>query len=757
VLEAQLGLHPGDPYDPEEAARALGRLLAFRFIETAGPPDARFVEGRNEVDLSLPVTERPLVRSVRLEPRPAGRRAAFSASDLREGLRTRAGEPLIPADLEADRQTIRKKYVDEGHLTCEVTARTVAAGAGAVEVELVIEEGIRTRIRSLVIAGNLEVPRRHIVAVMETRPALFFALLRPGIFDPEKFARDAERVGELYRNRGYLEAVVTSEPPRFSRDFSQIDLTLNVEEGPRYQLSEVAFEGNGPGVPTELLARQTRTRTGRPYDGQGLEEDRRRLLRWYQERYDRVPRIEIRREYALDPDDRRVKAVFVIDEEAHLFTGRVEIEGNLRTRDRVIRSALTVVPGLPLTELAVQESARRVAGLGYFPPEKVLLTAPPAGETRDVQVRVEERRTGLLQVGGGASTGEGEIAYVSLTQPNFDLFAIPGHGRAWKDAFSGGGQFLQLEFLPGTRQSEFFLRFEEPYLYNSDHSLSVLGATQIFDRGAYDETRVRGEFALGRFWDSRHRLSTRLGWVLEDVGITGISPGSPPAVTSVHGHTFLSYPDLRLGYRDLTLDPWSGPAGFAAEARGDASAGATGSEASFLRTLLVADLYQPVSALINRVVSGEPLTEAAGMEHVLRLGARFGWMEGLEGREVPIFERFFLGGPRSVRGFDYRGLGPEESGVRVGGEAFAAGTVEYSFPVVIPQIRLVALLDVADLEPRLSGISGSRFRVAAGGGIRVRTYFQRQVIPFDLYWAVPITREREDEVQVFTFSLGFGF
>jgi outer membrane protein insertion porin family len=762
-LEAHLALPAGELYSAELAAQALERLLAWKFIESAGLPWLEPVDAPGEppgrsVDIVWPLVERPLVRGVRIEPRPSGRRPLFSPRELAEGLRTRRGEPLIANDLEADRSQIRSRYLSEGYLLCEVRPEVRTLAPGAVEVELVVEEGSRVSIREIEISGNREIARRHLLSAMETRPALLFGLLSRGVYEPERFQRDLEKARDLYRSRGYLSVVVDAEPLRFSPDLSRLDLSIRVDEGPRYRLDWIRIEGNGPGVPTELLERQLRSKPG-TYDGRSLEEDRRRLLVWYQEHYDRVPRIELRREYHLEPEDLRVGAVFEIDEQSHVQTGRVLVEGNTRTRDRVVRSALTVVPGDPLTELAVQESANRLVRLGFFVPEKIQVTAPAAGGTREVVARVEERRTGLIQIGGGASSGQGEIAYFSVTQPNFDLFALPGITRPFKDGFSGGGELLQLEYAPGTRQSQLFFRFEEPYLFSTYNALSLSAANQVYDRRAYDEDRVRGEIALKRFWDRAHRLSTGLGYVLEDVDISGIDAGAPSDVTAARGHTFLAYPSLRAAYRALELDPFRGPAGMLLEGRGELAGRASGSEASFARGLLSADLYQPVSAWLNRLLPGQPLSEAPSEEQVVRLGARWGWEDGLGAREVPIFERFFLGGPQSVRGFDYRGVGPEVNGVKVGGRAFYQGTVEYSFPIFLKEVRGVALFDFADVESDLSGFALKRIRTAAGGGLRFRipVAILHQVLPVDFYFVEPLHKERHDDDRLFTFTIGFGF
>ncbi len=757
-IEGILRLRAGDRFTPDGASEALRRLLAWKFIDAAWAPEAVSSPDGSAVDLSWRIRERPLVVRIDIVPRTARRRGPpITPSELLPLIRTRRGEPLDRAALDEDREAIRKKHVAEGFALCEVTAEAREVRPGAVEVVFAVEDGPEIAISEIEIAGAAGVPERLIRAVMESRPRLFFGLLPGGRYDPERLAADVERVRALYRARGFLEATVAQAPVEYSPDLKRLKLGLAIDEGPRYTLDGIEVEGNGPGVPTGLLLRQLRSAIGETYDGIALEEDRQRLVRWYQEHYDRIPTVEIRHRYAIDAADHRATAIFAIDEREHLQTGPVSIEGNLFTRDRVIRSRLAVVPGDPLTALALESSAREIASTSYFVPEKVSVVAPPAGNERSVEVSVEERRSGLLQVGGGASSGEGEVAYVGVTQTNFDITALPGPDRAWRDIFSGGGQLLQVEWMPGTRQSELFLRFEEPYVYNTRHKLSIVAGGQVYDRRSYSEERLRGEIGLTRTWDESRRLSTRLGYTIEEVRISDLSAGVPSDVTDVEGRTFLAYPSLRATWSTLEPDFFRGPAGLLAEARADAAGDVTGSEVGFVRARLSVELFQPVTSWWNRVLPAKPLSDHPSRLHVLRLGARFGWADGTDGDDVPIFERYFLGGPRSLRGFEYRDAGPKVQGTRVGGRGLVAGTVEYSFPIAVPEVRGVAYFDYGDIETELNDISLHRFRTAAGGGVRIRTRIFGQPVPLDLYWTAPLAKERDDDVEVFSFTLGFGF
>ncbi|MGQ9592385.1 MAG: BamA/TamA family outer membrane protein, partial [Planctomycetota bacterium] len=221
--------------------------------------------------------------------------------------------------------------------------------------------------------------------------------------------------------------------------------------------------------------------------------------------------------------------------------------------------------------------------------------------------------------------------------------------------------------------------------------------------------------------------------------------GAPPDALAAEGRTCLSHPRLELRYEGLERNAFSGPVGLFARAHADFASEGTGSDVSFARAAASADWFVPV-------IEPEP-----DYRHVLRLGVRGMWVRGLGGDRVPLFERFYLGGPRSFRGFEYRGLGPREAGVPLGGEAGIAGTVEYSFPIVWRELRGVAVFDWGDLEPSFSDVRLGRFRAAAGGGISLRLKLFGRVVPANFYWVGDLTSERGDRTQLFSFTIGTEF
>jgi outer membrane protein insertion porin family len=231
--------------------------------------------------------------------------------------------------------------------------------------------------------------------------------------------------------------------------------------------------------------------------------------------------------------------------------------------------------------------------------------------------------------------------------------------------------------------------------------------------------------------------------VAEKVSIGHLENDAPADAAEARGSDFLGYPRLELRWDDLEFNYFSGPRGFRASAFADLAASETGSDVEFLRLGTRADFFAGL------------WDDRPDFRHTLHLGLEVGGMDSLEGGAVPLYERFYLGGPRSFRGFAYRRLGPHDGDTPIGGEGLIRGTVEYSLPLFWREVRAIGLFDWGDLEPSFSSLSTGRFRTAAGGGLEIRLRLIGQQLPVNLYWVQALASEREDREQLFTFTLGF--
>jgi len=742
TLLSVAGLKAGDAFSPEAEEKAFRRLVRYPYLSSVEPPtEERLADG--SIDIVFRIRERSVIGDVRI----AGSDALDAAGLLAEA-NLSTGQPLTEAATEAARDAILARYHREGFLLTSVDAKVEPAGDGRVNITFSVTEGEKVRLRDVELEGAEKLPASESLNVIGIRPRRLFGLLSGGFYVPEDLDAELEKLHLHYVSHGFLSAVVGFCGLDFDGGFRTAVLKLCVSEGPRYLLAAVRVEKSKI-FPDKTLEEAAAIPTGDFYSSEAVERGRDRLLCWYEQHSDRIPRIRIHNEYG---EGDRVTVVFEIEEEMFLEVGEVEIRGNRLTRDRVLRKNVTLIPGKPFAPSEVRRTRERLEASGICEKVEIGLAEradPQRPDTRsyDVDIQVKEPKSfgQLIQLGGEASSGSGVVGQLEIQRANFDLFRLPRAWDDWKGAFTGGGQYLDFRLAPGTQQSVYSLLFVEPYFFRSDLALSIQGGLKLYDWDTYDENRLGGSVTLEKFFDGDHRWSAALSYVGERVRISDLDKDAPPDAIAVEGDTVLSYPRLELRCDLRELNFYSGPKGFFASARMDLALTALGSDVSFVRGAASANYYLHL------------FDDRPDYRHILHAGVNVLWMEGLDGSDVPLFEKFYLGGPATFRGFQYRRLGPAENGTPVGGQGGLHGTLEYSFPLVVRELRGVAVLDWGDLEPTFSEISTDRFRLAAGGGLEVRIKLLGQLMPANFYWVKAITSEPGDRLELFSFTLGLNF
>lgn len=734
LLEAS-GLEPGEKWTLEAGQRAVEGLLKLEFIESVEPPTITNVPGKPPI-IRIRVQEVPVLAKIEITGS-----SALSRRSLKEALKRVVGSAFRKEDLEIARETIEHTYQEDGFLFAQVDAELETLAPGRVRLHLVVNEGLRASIRDVITIGNSELTRNELIEISELRPERLFGAVERGYFIPHHLGESLEKLRSYYRSRGNLDVRVGLDEITINPSLRDVTIILEIHEGPRYRLQEIRLEGNRV-FGDELLLETLSFEAGGFYSGARVGKLQRTLVKIYQERSDRIPRVAVRLLYT---GERDLTAVFTIDEREHLFVDKVEIRGNTRTLDRVIRRHSRLVSGDPLSLIAMDETMDRLLATGHFSDVSFSMSDSEIPGSRNVQINVEEREAvGRWDLGGGASSGEGEVGYFRLEHTNFDLFALPHGLTDWSNAFVGGGQSIYAEIIPGNVESQYTFGFHEPYLFSSDMSFTLRAGSQLFYRAPYEESRVKIEPELRRYLDDDHRLSLALAWHIDDVGIDGLSASTPPTIVADSGGALLSYPRLSLRYADIENNTYGGPQGLLAELKIDVGDSPTGSDLEFFRGNASADYYRP---LFDRY---------ADLRHLLHVGVEAGWIEATSG-EVPFYENYFLGGPHSFRGFEYRAVGPHEQGEPLGGGALLRGTVEYSAPLFFRELRGLVLFDWGLLEDDLDNFSSGRLRTAVGGGFQFRFPLLGQVVPVNLYWVKALSKQASDQPEIFSFSIGYAF
>ena len=730
TLRRVADLEPGSEWSTEIATRVQARLSQWPYLAGVSDP---VVDSRpdGQVDVLIPVVERPTIGSVTFSGNDAG-----SDADLRKAIRLRIGDPYLPEAIRRTEEALVQYYHGDGFLIAVVESGVRPRGSQR-DVTFLIREGQRVHLTAVTLMGADQISPREALKVLRNQPRRLFGLASKGYYLPRLLENDLRELEQFYGARGFIEVEVGLEAIRFNLRRTGVELVLRVNEGRRWKFGGVRIEGNKL-FPTALLEKVVDLPPGGYYDRDLVAAGRDRLSRFYQDQAGLLPQIS---PPFPEPDDEnaRLTLIFTVTERPHLRVEEVTVTGNTLTRDRIVRQDLTLRPGDLFTLTEVERSLKRIRKRGIF--RDVHAGTTPGGQTVVFEV-TEQEKPGYFEVGGGASSGSGGVGVVRVTHSNFDLFRFPRSLTDWKGAFVGGGQKLEVLVMPGNRESEYNLRFEEPYFFKQDLALSLSFGGSIFSWRTYDESHITGRARLRQFLDEDRRLSVALSYVADLVDIEDVDSDAPPAALEDAGTTFFSYPRLALEWDDTVPNFFSGSTGFAASARLDLADSLTGAEMDFWRYELRADY---LVALFDRFPD---------FAHKLHVNVRFSQIDGRGGDETHIAERFYLGGPRSFRGFKYRRLGPHQGKTPIGGEAMIYGSVKYSLPLFWREVRAVGVFDWGELEPMFSDLDTGRFRTAAGGGLQVRLPAFGKL---DLYWSAALSKEEDDREQIFGFTLGVKF
>jgi outer membrane protein insertion porin family len=739
-VKALLESREGRAFDKQVLSEDIHRLIqrgAFSHIEHK-------VETlpAGGVALVFTVVENDRVAEVRL----AGVKSE-DAKVLQEALRIKAGDYYDPAKVKRDLETLREIYREKGYPFVDVATLPPAPAPDGVAVRYSVAEGPK-----VVSAGaRFTGPHTADDGVLEDQlrmrpPGWPMSWLSSTPFVEREARLDVERLKAWFRLEGWLDAEVTLADIEYAADKSSATVVFHVVEGPAYRVRRITLQGNALFPEEELRAAMT-LRPGGPFTERDLAASVQAVLDKYRERAYILAQADVQRVYAKDVPE--VDLLVDIRESGRVHLDRIVIQGNVKTRDDVIRRALSVAPGEAYNKVAFERGLRRLRDLQYF--ERVTYREDPGSgpDRRVLVVDVVEMPTGNVRFAAGYSSANGIVGHIGVTQRNFDLANLPESlgGIFSGDAFSGGGQILSLNFMPGTERTSADLSFYEPYTFGEPYGFSArFYRLRVHRSYGYLEDRLGTKVGIDRrLVDNRLKLSfaTRI----ENIDISDVEADAPSDVFKVEGLNQIRsvIPAVSVDFRDSMLRPTEGGS---AQLSTELAGAFLGGDFSFSKTRLEVDYHIPL------------YTTERKFRHVLSLGATAGWI-GYKDTEddVPIFERFYAGGGGSygLRGFDYREVGPKENGEPIGGRGLVLGSAEYGFPIIEETLRGAVFVDVGDLERSFGEIELDRFRVSTGAGIRLAIPQMGGGVPLALYYCIPIRKMTGDDRQSLYFDMGFPF
>ena len=601
-----------------------------------------------------------------------------------------------------------------------------------------IDEGGKVRIDEIFFEGNEAFSDKKLLKQLETNKHGWLSWLTgSGRLDEKKFKEDLTILRKFYRDSGYLDCEINEE--KVSIDFVESDeivITIPLVEGQLYYLGDFSVE-NATVYTTDELLKELRLEKGDPFSPQGVDDAAITIRDYYTSsgylntrvRAERVPNMETR----------QIDVVFRVRESEKFYVESINVEGNTKSKSRVIIRELALTPGDIFDLRRMDVSERRLKNIGFF--DDVRLNPEPTNipGRKDLGITVREGRTGSFTFGAGFGSVESFVMYFEVLQSNFDLFN-------WRSGFQGDGQKFRFRASAGTTSNQVLIGFEEPWLFEQRlaFGVEIYRTESDYNSADYNELRTGFELYLRRrlFELVEARLSYRLELVdifdvagtpgVDDLGVANVfEEGEGEDLVSKVGLTFLrdtreTLIFTRKGQRSSLKFEYAGIGGDINYHKME------GRTAQFIPTF---DAYEQSLSIIARAGNVSPF----GQSDI-----------------VPFYDRFYLGGPDTLRGFDYREVGnrddddPNES---VGGNSYALVSLEYGFRIAEP-LGLVVFYDWGFVNENDFDFSMSEY--ADNWGVGARIMLMGSPLKLDL--GIPITSpEGAGGGSQFNFSFGTRF
>ncbi len=709
----------GEPLDRARVSRdiqALYRTGAFRDV---------LVLSRH--------TEDGVVLVFRVQEHPAVDRVLITGNeevgedDLKKKITVRPATILDMRQVEKSVEALRDHYVGEGYFLAEVDYELREKEGNVVDVVFVVREHAKVMVGRIEFVGNEHIPDDEIKAVMQTREGSLLGLLSgQGTFSPTIFEGDIQNIQYLYNTKGYAEVRVDPPVVMLSRDRQFITISITVHEGPQYTVGKVEIEGDLLRPKDELMGR-LKLRSGQVFNLLDVQADARMLADMAKDEgyaFATVSNLPV-----FHREERVLDITYFVQKGERARFGRIDIVGNEQTRDWTIRRELRFYEGDWYSETSQRESEARIRRLGFF--EKVEIKSKPGKEPGEVDVTVEvkERRTGAFSVGAGVSSVENFMFQAQIAKQNF----------------MGRGQTLSVQAIFSSLRTIYQLSFDEPHLLDTDWTFGL--ELYNYEYLYYNFTKKTRGFGVtfGR------RLTDELG-VSATYRVEGVDvlSGGQRDVTDIpvahlHDKGLLSSLTAAAWYDSLDDRMFPTRGNYSTVSLEWASS-EIGSHFEYLRFMARSRQYFPFI-----------------LGSVLKIAGTYGHILNPKGGDVPLGERFYVGGIFTVRGFERFSLGPRLSvgsardpgawlmPFTVGGNKELYFNAEVEFPIFMPVgIRGVVFFDAGNAFDDHEQVDPMKLRTSVGYGIR----WWSPMGPLRFEWGFPLRPKSGEPPMVFEFTIG---
>lgn len=704
----------GEAYDGAKVDDSLKRLFQTGLFADI---TIRFDDGR----LIVTVVENPIINRVAYEGT-----SAIKEEDLNNEVQLKPRTIYTRAKVQADVTRIIELYRRGGRFAATVEPKVIRLPQNRIDLVFEINEGPKTKIASISFLGNTAFSDSALREVISTGESAWWKFLSSSdSYDPDRLTYDRELLRRHYLSKGYADFRVVSAVADLNRDNSAFNITFTVEEGPIYSFGKITLKTNLKNLKQSELEEKIVTVEGETYNAQLIDKSTDALT--YAAGSQGYAFAQVRPRAKRDREKHVVDISYVIAEGPRVYVDRINITGNVRTLDRVIRRQMKLVEGDAFNKVLLDKSEKDIRALQYFSKVEVTQSPGTADDRTNINVAVQEQSTGSLSLSFGFSSADSAILGVSLNERNF-----LGRGLQLGTSMSISGRQQLIQF-----------QYTDPFFLDRD----LVGGVDLFvtetdyqDEASFDSRTQGFGFRFGFPLSDNSRFLAR--YQLRREEITNVAATASAAVKAAEGQetrSIIGY-DYYVDYRNDPVDPTGG------------------------WDFLLSQDYAGVGGTVNYLSQEVLLHGYYGIAEDWILTQRFdlGYIYGL-GEEIRLNDRFFKGGS-DFRGFESGGIGPRDlvTGDAVGAEAYAFGTTEMTFPNGIPDalgIRTSLFLDYGVIGKAEDQPAGTNIkddfapRVSTGISVNWKSPFG----PVRLDFAKVLTSEDYDKEESFRFSAGTSF
>lgn len=716
TIFSYLPVKVGDVLDSKKASAAIKALYATGFFSD--------VKLKSEGELLIvQVQERPAIAQISINGAKE-----FDKDKLKEGLK-QAGlsESRIFSRslLEKAEQELKRQYISRGKYAVKITTTTTPLERNRIGINFDIKEGKTARIKQINIVGNQVFSEGKLIGLFSLKtPGFLTWFTKDDQYSKQKLSADLETLRSYYLDRGYLEFNIESTQVSITPDMKDIYITINVTEGPQYTVSDIKLAGELL-VPEEELRKLIKLESGGVFAREKLTES----IKLISDRLgdDGYAFANVNASPELDKETHKTAFTFFIDPGRRIYVRRINISGNDRTRDEVIRREFRQMEGGWHSTEQINRSRQRVDRLDFF--TSVNVETPPVADVPDqvdINVNVVEKPTGAIMFGAGYSDREGIILNGSIAQNNI----------------LGTGNFLSLQVNTGSVNKIISASFSNPYYTINGVSLGLeafrrdINTRSLSSVGVFNTDTTGGNIRFGIPVAENDMISLGLGFERTKIDLRDDSPQRYKDFVSQFGKSSNNIPITLSWARDGRDSAIWTTSGLMQRLFGEF--GAPFGDLNYYKISYEQRWFYPVSKLFTLMLNGE-----------------VGIGDGYSGKPLPFFKNFFAGGFNSVRGYNINTLGPRDNNnLALGGSKRIVGNIEVLFPVPFMQddksVRLSAFADGGTIVNSFSGLGFDDFRYSAG----LAATWISPMGPLKFSVAQPINNKPGDKLQRFQFQFG---